>query len=436
MTVQQNLTVKDETNKQCSGDFARNEPTSEMLEIGSKPGKFDQLKTIIDDTNYKISCLSEKAANLGLKRSYFQDLPNTTASQLLENVVPVERYQAFFAPPRKDMEAIAAYFSVCKSNQVSVSHKNPQHLLENIRRLYALTPVLFMLTDNGSGFNEGQRFTGHAGMHHRASLMDKGGCPDYVFTAQTGEEYIRAHIHHVMNNPLFVYYDGEGKLIRLPSGTWESFESLREKGLNTATNYFFAQSILWPDVKIAALRNKQDQVVAHRYEARMIGVGIHQHISALLIVAGLAFDPIFAEKTDQLLAQHGFDWGDPETTKSHLENAYTAAREHNGQFLNIAYGNAQMIDFTQKFADLIENSYSGTALESATTPITSIARTGCTDAKINQILFNNLDSVLDFQRNYDPTIFDDTSQCAHMIFKEQLEEKISTTNSEKLLCQA
>ncbi len=417
MSIPQNKVVKNATNTECSGNFARNEPTSEMLEIGSKPGSYNELKTIIEDTNKKIACLSLKAADIGLKRSYFQDLPNQTASQLLKNVVPTERYQAFFAPPRNDMKDIAAYFSVCKSNQVSVSYKDSEDLLKNVRRLYALAPVLFMLTDNGSGFDEGQAFSGHAGMRHRKSLGARGGCPDYVFTAKTGYDYLKSHIENVMNNPLFVYYDKNGNLVRLPSGTWESFQSLKEKGLNTATNYYFSESILWPDVKIAALKNSQEEVTGHRFEARMIGVGIHQHVSALLIIAGLAFNPLFAEKTDYLLAQSGFDWNDPNAAKINLEKAYQAAREHDGKFLNVAFGNIQMIEFTRAFADLIEEAYLGSDLEEATLPITSIARTGWTDAKINRHMFRTLDKATAFQREYDPIIFENTSQCAHMLFE-------------------
>jgi len=434
MTVAQNEAVKNATNTECCGDFARNEPTSEMLEIGNDPGRPEHLKEIIEDTNAKIDCLTQKAANHGLKRSYFQDLPNKTAQQLLENVVPVERYQAFFAPPRADMTSVAAYFSVCKSNQVSVSYHDTDHMLANLRRLYALAPAIFMLTDNGSGFDEAEPFSGHAGMRHRAALGDRGGCPDYIFSAKTGDEYIQNHVDAVMNNKLFVYYDNEGKLIRLPSGQWESFNSLRSKGLNTATNYYFSESILWPDVKVAALKNKNDEVINHRYEARMIGVGVHQHVSALLIVAGLAFSNSFAEQTDQLLAEFGFNWQDPHATKTNLLNAYKAAREHDGHFLDIAYGNAQMIDFTTKFADLIENAYVGSEMEEETMPITAIARTGCTDAKINRQLFTSLDEAIAFQRDYDPAIFSDTNTCAHLLFKDQLEKSEYTGNRVQMPC--
>lgn len=420
MTIPQNKVIKNATNAQCGGDFVRNEPTSDMLEIGSNPGKPNDLKSIIEDTNRKIACLTQKAAGIGLKRSYFQDLPNQTASNLLKNVMDVPRYQAFFAPPREDMRNVAAYFSVCKSNQVSVSHHGPDHLLANIRRLYYLAPFLFMITDNGSGFDEGKTHKTphyyHAGMHHRASLGTRGGCPDYVFTAQTGEDYIRAHIDAVMNNPLFVYYNENGDLVRLPSGTWESFNSLREKGLNTATNYYFSQSILWPDVKIAALKDASENVTGHRYEARMIGVGIHQHASAQLIIAALAFNEEFAQKTDKLLKKYGFNPKKPEKTQENVKNAYKNALNHAGNFLNIPYGTQSMQDFAKEFAKILEAAYTDKNLQTALQPVLHICRTGLTDAKTNRMLFPNLEDAMAFQRNYDPEIFENTNLSAAQAF--------------------
>ncbi|MGH1398596.1 MAG: hypothetical protein ACRBCT_05215 [Alphaproteobacteria bacterium] len=422
MTIPQNETIKNATNAQCGGDFARNEPTSEMLEIGSIAAKPNELDTIITDTNRKIACLTQKAADIGLKRSFFQDLPDQTAQDLLKNVVDIPRYQAFFAPPRKDMMDVAAYFSVCKSNQISVSHRDPDHLLSNIRRLYYLAPFLFMIMDNGSGFNEAEAFSGHAGMHHRAALGTRGGCPDYVFTAQSGEEYIRAHINAVMNNPLFVYYDENGDLIRLPAGEWQSFNNLREKGLNTATNYYFAQTILWPDVKIAALKDEAENVTGHRFEARMIGVGMHQHISALLIIAGLAFNEEFAHATDTLLKSYGFDPQTPENTKANLTKAYKAAREHSGQFLNIPYGTGNMQNFAKSFANILEAAYNDSPHETALSPILHICRTGLTDAKINRIMFPTLTDAKNFQRTFDPEILQNTNLCTAQLFEDNTQK--------------
>ncbi|MEZ5815297.1 MAG: hypothetical protein R3E13_11365 [Alphaproteobacteria bacterium] len=429
MTPAQNKVVKNATNAQCGGDFARNEPTSEMLEIGSIAGNPDELRHIMKDTQSKIECLSQKAADIGLKRSYFQHLPDKTATQLLANLMDVDRYQAFFGPPREDMKAVAAYFSVCKSNQISVSYRNHNHLLENIRRLYVLAPFLFMITDNAAPFNEGLPFKGNAGMHHRAALGDRGGVPPYVYTAKTGEEYIAAHIDHVMNNPLFVYYDEKGNLIRLPSGTWTSFNKLRDKGLSTATNYYFSESILWPDVKIAALKNDAGEVINHRYEARMFGVGLHQHQTALLIMAALAFDPEFAQKTGELLERYGFNLSNPETLKTPLENAYKTAQEHGGKFLNIPYGNSTMAAFARNFADLIENAALMQGFENELTPLLAICRTGCTDSKVNALLFDTLDKAKNFQRAYNPDMFKNPNLCAHMLFEKEISSHPEAPNA-------
>jgi len=422
MTIAQNKVAKNTTNAEYDGDFVRNEPTSEMLEVGSIARGPKDLRMIMDDTNKKIVCLTQKAATIGLKRSYFQHLPNKSAADLLNNVMDIERYQAFFAPPRKDMQAIAAYFSVCKSNQVSISYRSPGHLLENVRRLYCLAPFLFMITDNAAPFNEGHAFTGHVGMHHRTSLKDRGGVPPYIYSAKTGDDYIHGHGDHVINNPLFVYYDEHGKLIRLPSGTWTSFNKLREQGLNTATNYFFAESILWPDIKIAALKDENNQVVNHRYEARMFGVGLHQHQTALLLTATLAFDPEFAKQVDILLARSGLNQMQPKTLQKPLEAAYKAAQNHNGRFLNVPYGNTTMLAFAQKFATLIENSTYLEGLRDELGPLLTICHTGCTDSKVNALLFNTLESALTFQRDYDPVIFKNPNLCAYTLFEKQLKK--------------
>ncbi|MEZ5919655.1 MAG: hypothetical protein R3D66_07115 [Alphaproteobacteria bacterium] len=403
MNPVQNTVVKTAANTALGGDFVRNEPTGDMLEIGSVPGTPNDLQAILDDTNRKIRVLTEEAAKAGMKRSYFQDLPHASAETLLKNLMDIPRYRAFFGPPRKDMWDVAAYFSVCKSNQVSVSYRDPDHMLESVRRLYILAPFLFMITDNSSAFAEGRPVSGHPGMQYRTALGRRGGVPDYVFTAQTGEEYLRDHIHHVMNNALFVYYNEEGELLRLPENEWLTFHDLRERGLNTATNYFFSESVLWPDVKIAALKDENGQVINHRYESRMWGVGIHQHQSALLITAALAFNATFSEKTDQLVSSFGFQTGDAAQLQESIFKTPIATHGYSA-FLDISYGTGSMNDFTlaiRRFAP--GEAYDGRGF-GALAPILSICRTGLTDAKVNRLMFPTLEEVNAFQRTYDSTL--------------------------------
>ncbi|MGH1378502.1 MAG: hypothetical protein ACRBB3_06740 [Alphaproteobacteria bacterium] len=426
MSLSQNDVLKSAAEKALpDSDWIHNEPTSELLEVVSNAAPFSQAKGIIENINHKIKVLSDLAAEQGLKRSYFQELPERTADDLLSRIVDVERYNIMYAPYREDMKKCVQYFAVCKSNQVSVSAYDMDHMLENVRRLYTLAPFLFMLTDNSAGFSEGKTFTGHAGMslRHNGLLEGRGGVMPYVFTANSGEEFVASHIDHVMNNPLFMYYDRQGNLTRVPSGDWNvTINSLKNKGLNIASNYYLSQSVMWPDVKIAALKDGAGNVNGHRFEARMFGVGVHQHQTAFIITAGLAFNKNFADGVDTLLAKYGFVNSNLERSYALLLESYKAAREHNGKFFDIAYGTGTMADFAKEFAGLIEILAYEEGLTREVSPILKICRTGCTDGKVNRLLCPSLDDVIAFQRSYNKEIFEDSNKCASMIFEKEISE--------------
>lgn len=427
MSLSQNKVLKHAAMNALEGDWLHNEPTSDLLEVASIAMPFKGWKTVLDDTQNKIRVLTEKAEDLGLKRSYFQEFPDKPADELLSRIVDVERYKIMYAPYRADMYECVRYFAVCKSTQVSVGPRSPDHMLENVRRLYSLTPFLFLLTENSSGFMEGKAIKGHQGMFLRRNGLreNRGGVPPYVFTAQNGEEFTRAHIHHAMNNPLFMYYNEKGLLTGVPSGDWSvTFESLREKGLNTASNFFLAQSIMWPDVKIAALKDDAGEVYAHRYEARMFGVGNHQPQTAHLITSALAFDEEFASTTDELLKNFGLDQKDNlNKTYQGIKAAYLAAENNDGAFFDIPYGTGRMLDFTKNFAQLLENLAERHDMQDELLPAITICRTGCTDSKVNRCLFQNYDEVMNFQKNYDPHIFEDPNLSASMIFEDKITAK-------------
>ena len=426
MSLDQNNDLRNNAlNVLSDGFWVHNEPTSEVLEVTSKAETFANAKAVLDDTNKKIGILSEKAAELGLKRSYFQELPERTADDLLSRIVELDRYKGMYVPYRDDMKKCVQYFAVCKSNQISVSPYNMDHMLENVRRLYILAPFLFLLTDNSAGYSESQPFSGHAGMHlrHEGLLEGRGGVLPYVFTAGSGEELIANHIDHVFNNPLFMYYDCEGNLVRVPSGDWSvTFNTLKEQGRNIASNYYLSQSILWPDVKIAALRNDEEggTVYGHRFEARMFGVGVHQHQTAFIVTSALAFHAGFASAVDELLERYGFSDSNLQETYALVLQAYKNARHHNGQFFDIGYGTGQMADFAKEFSDLVDGVADEIGLREQVQPLLGICRTGCTDAKVNRSLFPTLQDVLDHQRNYDSSVYADPNKCARDIYAKEI----------------
>lgn len=424
MSLSQNRVLKNSAVAAMpDSDWVHNEPTSELLEVASIAAPFSDARFVLDDVNNKIKILCDKAEGIGLKRSYFQELPERSAEDLLTRIMDVERYKIMYAPYREDMTECVRYFAICKSNQVSISPYNMDHMLENIRRLYTLAPFLFLLTDNSVGFSEGKKFKDHAAMTLRHKGLDgwQGGMPDFVFQARSGEEFIASHIDHIMNHPLFMYYDREGNLNRVPSGDKSvTFNSLKSRGLNISSNYFLAQSIFWPDVKIATLKDSSGDVTGHRYEGRMFGVGMHQHQSAFIIMSALAFNDNFARGVDDLLMRYGFDNNDLAGSHDLVKKSYKTAREHGGNFFNIAYGTGIMAEFAKEFADLIEAAADDMGLDDEIQPLLTICRTGCTDGKINRILFPTLQDSLEFQKTYDRHIFDNPNMCARTLFEKEL----------------
>lgn len=424
MTKGQNRVVKNSAMAAIpEDDWLHYEVTSEVLEVAGNAYDFAHMKEAFKDINTKIHTLMDKADEYGLKRSYFQELPEHNMDDLITRLLGFDRYKALFSPYREDMKKLVRHFMINRSTQVSISHRDPEHLLKNIRRIYMLAPFLFLATDNGSGFLDGRPFSGHLGMYLRYHGFPegRGGVLPYVFKVKSGEELITQHINLVMNNPLPIYYNAEGNLVQVPSGDWSvTFNSLRKQGLNTSSNYYLSESLVWPEVKIAALRDSEGEVFGHRYEARMFGAGIHQHQSAYMIVNALAFHEKFGNAVDELLKRYGFDDDHLEMTALRLEQAYSVARNHGERFFDIPYGTGTMAAFAKEFADLFEDMADDIGMSDEAHPLLTICRTGYTDTKVNRTLFPSIGSALVQQRYYDASIFKDPNRCAHDVFRREV----------------
>ncbi len=386
------------------------EPGADLLEVASKAYPPDQAVKVIEDTAEMLAELDVLAAEAGLVRCPFEFMPNVQADRLLENISKVPRFQTFFVPVREDMRDIARHFVLSKSAQVSVSYRDPGHLLENMRRLYFLAPFLFMLSDNNPGFVEGnpEPVNYHPGLVFRSSLGFRGGIPPHFWTAESGEDYIGGHIEQVMSGAMFAYFERDGTLVRLPNGNYTNFLELQMAGqeLNTLSNYFLAQSTLWPDIKIAQITGDSGEVTGHRYEARMFGSGPHQYASAVVIVRALAFNQNFASRVSRLLKEFGFYCDSPASSRQLLEESYLQARVHGGRYFSIRYGIGTMRDFAGMFAEALEEFFSEEPeYRKFSEPLLHICRTGRTDAFANRKYLSGYEHVLDFLKNIPDNFF-------------------------------
>lgn len=159
----------------------------------------------------------------------------------------------------------------------------------------------------------------------------------------------------------------------------------------------------------------------------MFGVGLHQHQTALLVVGALAKDDVLAQTVDGLLAAFGFDPENPEVARELLNQAYHAARNHDGKFFDIPYGTGTMREFAKKFADIIEPALDALGFEEEMIPLLTICRSGCTDGKVNRILFPELLDLLDYQKFYDPSVFENPNICGKILFEKDLSRMGAST---------
>ena len=75
MNVAQNEALHEAMAKQGDHAWLRKEPSAETVEINSIAADFSHIKDVLDDTQDKIRRLMQAAQDLGVKRSFFSDLP-------------------------------------------------------------------------------------------------------------------------------------------------------------------------------------------------------------------------------------------------------------------------------------------------------------------------------------------------------------------------
>ncbi len=379
------------------------EPSAVTMEILSDPFAPDNAQSLIDQMERRFTTLVKTARDEGAALSPFAHLPHIKPGDhpLIDN----QRYRAFWVPPRTDM-VDAAHSFLDPSIQVSVSYDNCDQLLNIVRMSIALEPFLTLTTDASVGFFEGQSIDYCPRMAILNRRGRNGGIPEFYYTAKSGEELIEAHINYILHNKhVFVCYNHDGDLVKLPAGEWPSFLELEKLGYGPCNflNYRQAQSENWRrTTNIAELRDDSGNIYGHRAEiSSLFCTGPqHQRVSAVLLTWLMAYSGDFYSKTGELLKDFGIDLEAMDECREQLDANYNNCYKHKNRYHDLSFGNKTLKDFALPFADIVEESLNGSGIEDHAKPLLHILREGRPDWLVNRECFTTLEDVKNHMREF------------------------------------
>ncbi|MCK5296672.1 MAG: hypothetical protein KAJ75_07255, partial [Alphaproteobacteria bacterium] len=212
------------------------------------------------------------ASSLGVRMCPFTPNPFTTAEEGWDNIVPRERFQMMLPILKHNFgrNGLLYTFNTVPLH-ASISYKDTDHLWNCLRRGFYLTPFFYAISENSSPYTEANATpkTTHSSMEYCTKLGIHGGIPDYFYKCTGGEEYIKATINATFDRPMMGYFNKEGKQVNFPDLQMLTFRELQDMDLGTYSNYTLAESTVWPDIKIASIRDKDGTPVGKRMETRM-----------------------------------------------------------------------------------------------------------------------------------------------------------------------
>ena len=326
-----------------------------VLEYASPAVVIKDAAVLAERVRADLAEFTQAAKEQGLTRAPYSILPTTTRAEAFSKMASRERLVTsinamldIFPAPTVEIPLLTA------GVQTSFSPKDEDQLFRMVYRAYALTPLLMAAMNSSSGFVGGD--PARKDMLYRNSLYlgygAAGGISPAFLKSSNGAEFIGNHIEAVFDAPLHFAYGKEGALISASKENPLTFRGLIAQGLNTQSNYELAESFLYNDVKICNLRDKTGSVIGKRMEVRAADSGQDQPVMAFLLTAALVPDGPVAAQFDTLLKEYGFT-GDPKEDADLFVAARNAAVNHNGKFMDVAFGTGNLLAFARDVAVLL-----------------------------------------------------------------------------------
>lgn len=399
------LTEEESAHFVCEGSrnalSINKEPSATTLEILTDPYKRGEFDHLIDQINTRFDDLWALGLNNQIAPSPFAYLPHVTPEH--HHQTHNDRYIAFWIPPRPDL--VDAYHSFLDpSIQVSISYRDYDHLLRIIRLSVLLEPFLILTTEADAGFYEGKQVDGSPRTRILKRRGRNGGVPEFYLKAKSGEELIDMHIDFTMNNKhVFVCFDHDGKLGKLPNDIWASFSELESGGFGPQNllNYRQAQSESWRrTVNISEIRDTEGTLFGHRAEiSSLFCTGLqHQRVSGTLLSYLISYCDDFYKNINALAKDFGIDMNNLYDCKTLLDKNFEHAHMHHGRYFDLPFGTKTMGEFAKGFADVIQSCLKGSYLEKHSDPLMHILTEGRPDWLVNRETFQTLDQQMAYMR--------------------------------------
>lgn len=372
-----------------------NEPSASTLEVITEPFLRENFDALVTQINKRFAELWTIGSKNKIIPSPFGYLPHITPDQ--HHQTHNDRYRAFWGKPRTPIIEEAYTSFVDPSIQVSISYEDYDHLLRIIRLGIVLEPFLILTTEADAGFYEAASIKGSPRTQILSRRGRNGGVPEFYYKAGSGEELIDMHIDYTLNNEhVFVCFDHNGHLDKLPGNQWASFNQLEANnfGPQNLLNYRQAQSESWRrTTNISEIRDGDGTLFGHRAEiSSLFCTGLqHQRASAAILSCLIAYCSGFYNKINELSKDFGIDMDDLYASKDLLDANFEHTKNHGGRYFDLPFGTKTIKEFAQGFAELSQECLKWWKLDQHAEPLMHILSEGRPDWLVNRETFKNLE---------------------------------------------
>lgn len=366
------------------------ETTTGVLEHSTSAypnGDLSGLYADIEDFTRAVSSITEETGLIACPTS---QIPTTTIAEGWEKSFMDERKKGILQMFNDVLGEDSLRFTFMTGTfQTSLSYNSLEHMWDIIRVANYLTPVLYMLGEDTTGFveNDPNRRPFPPHMRYCHGLGVYGGISQAFYAASDAETYLDAHLSMISTTPLFTHFegDGAGEVISHDRYHMLSWNDLRTMGLNSGTNLALAEGgTYWPDVKLCDIRDDREYPIGKRIEIRMVDRGYW-----LIPLSKMIQDEEGNARLQSLLARYGFDNNPSGRAGQLLQQAASAAIRRGHRFLDIPYGapgtNGQqrsMHDFVKELSAEVAAYFKGSDYEARLSGFHHICQTGRTNAKV------------------------------------------------------